>query len=186
MSKSNTYLAVIVLVSVCTQDPFAQRRIFEERPEVELGQSRDLSPSLTFVDGDGDSDLDVLVANGRHWTQLNEVTNRGTQNGIYLNLSNARFGSKRGFGTQRDSTITLAVADVNEDGYPDLILANRDGQGNAVYFNDPELGFSKSEPFGTGSDETRAVAVADMNRDGHPDIVTANIWRGEWRLFRGR
>ena len=59
-------------------------------------------------------------------------------------------------------TFSWTVADVNRDGFPDLVLANRDGQPNAVYLNDSHLGFRQSFPFGTGRDETRAVAVAGV------------------------
>ena len=37
-----------------------------------FGNQSDLTASIVFEDVDGDGDLDALIANGRHWTQLND------------------------------------------------------------------------------------------------------------------
>ncbi|MEE8367096.1 MAG: FG-GAP-like repeat-containing protein, partial [Thermoanaerobaculia bacterium] len=50
-----------------------QGRVFRESPDYLLGLRTERSASITFADVDGDGDLDVLVANGRHWPQSNEV-----------------------------------------------------------------------------------------------------------------
>ena len=67
------------------------------------------------------------------------------------------------------------LADMNNDGYKDLILANRNSQPNYIYINDGNLNFNRRVQFGTGRDNTRAIGVADFNKDGYKDIVTANI-----------
>ena len=79
------------------------------------------------------------------------------------------------FGTPADLTASIVFADVDGDGDPDLVLANRDGQANQILFNDGALGFDEVREFGTGSDETRGVALADFNADGVLDIVAVNI-----------
>lgn len=128
--------------------------------------------SLTLADINGDGHVDILA------------NSRGTQNKIYYNDGSARFGAEQPFGNDNDSTIAVAVADMNGDGHQDLVLANRDGQQNYVLLNDGKNRFSDRVPFGTGSDETRAVAVADLDGDGNLDIVTGNI--GEQNaVFKG-
>ena len=119
--------------------------------------------SVTVADMDGDGDVDVLT------------TCRGRANQILLNDGAGRLVESGTFGTRRDSTIDVAVTDWNNDGHPDLVLANRDSQPNAILLNDGKFGFEKSVPFGTPNEQTRAVAVADMNGDGHTDIVAGNI-----------
>ena len=119
--------------------------------------------SLTIGDIDSDGDQDILV------------TCRGTQNQIYLNSGSAKFTPGPTYGTRTDSTIDVAVADVNQDGHQDLILANRDRQPNSVLLNDGKLDFSQQRPFGAGKDQSRAVAVGDLDSDGNLDWVTGNI-----------
>ena len=119
--------------------------------------------SLTVADVDNDGDTDILV------------TCRGMQNQIYLNAGNASFTPGPTYGTKTDSTIDVAVADINEDGHQDLVLANRDQQPSAVLLNDGKLGFGKQLPFGSGKGRTRAVACGDLNGDGKLDWATGNI-----------
>ena len=119
--------------------------------------------SLTVADVDSDGDNDILV------------TCRGMQNQIYLNAGNASFTPGPTYGTQTDSTIDVAVADINQDGHQDLILANRDKQPSSVLLNDGKLGFSKRLPFGAGKGNSRAVACGDFNGDGKLDWATGNI-----------
>ncbi|MGZ0171912.1 MAG: sulfatase-like hydrolase/transferase [Planctomycetales bacterium] len=131
-------------------------------PGAEFGEISSVR-SLTLADIDGDKDLDILE------------TSRGRQNQFYLNDGNGRFDSGQLFGKRDDSTIDVAVADLNLDGHPDLVLANRDGQQNYVLLNDGHTKFARQIPFGTGKDQTRAVAVADIDGDGKPDLVVGNI-----------
>ena len=257
-------LCVLLLAWLVPFTLAGQKPSFVSTDRNVLGSAEELTASLTFVDVDGDTDLDVVFANGRHWAQTNEVylnngvgqftvgyplgpekattyavpagdldgdgdadiivandraenwvylnngaghfrrawsvgpdveparsaqlydldrngaldvlvTNRGTANGFYLNDGTGHFGPKREFGNPDGSTIAVAVGDVDGDGDPDLVLANRDGQANHVLLNDGALGFGERRPFGTGSDETRSVALADLNGDGILDIVAANI-----------
>ncbi|MHC4992976.1 MAG: FG-GAP repeat domain-containing protein, partial [Planctomycetota bacterium] len=67
------------------------------------------------------------------------------------------------------------MADLNNDGHPDLVLANRDAQQNVILLNNGQARFDQRIPFGTGRDETRAVSVADLDGDGNLDWVTGNI-----------
>ena len=118
---------------------------------------------LTLADVDGDNDVDVLA------------TSRGRPNQIYLNDGRSNFSVGIPFGEADDSTIDVAVGDLDGDGDLDFALANRDRQQNVCVFNDGELTFDRRVPFGSGSDETRALAIGDMNGDGKLDLVAGNI-----------
>ena len=119
--------------------------------------------SLTIADIDSDGDADILA------------TCRGRANQIYLNDGNARFASGGEFGTKQDSTIDVAVADINGDGHQDLVLANRDKQPNQWLLNDGKLKFMEQRAFGDSKSQSRAVAVGDLNGDGNLDWVVGNI-----------
>ncbi|WP_206036271.1 FG-GAP repeat domain-containing protein [Crateriforma spongiae] len=133
-----------------------------------LGQPRSVR-SLSIADIDGDQDMDLIL------------TCRGSANPIYLNNGSADFQHALDFGTREDSTIDVAVVDLNEDGRLDLILANRDDQPNTILLaEDPgnsakdTVRFGAPVAFGT-AESSRAVATADFDGDGHMDWVVGNI-----------
>jgi hypothetical protein len=69
----------------------------------------------------------------------------------------------------------IAVADVNEDGKPDLIVANEESENLTVLLGDGKGHFQNAagSPVAAGH-LPNDIAVADMNRDGHLDLVVAN------------
>ncbi len=88
-------------------------------------------------------------------------------------------------GTGRDYTNAVALADLNGDNRPDLILGNGVGISAAqvglptasrIIFNqggaNPFTG--QGTTFGPATANTQAIAIADINLDGRPDIVTGN------------
>ncbi len=74
---------------------------------------------------------------------------------------------------------SLAVADVNGDGKPDLVVANGSG-GNgedgsvAVLLGNGDGTFQPAVSYDTGGEQTFSVAIADLNGDGKPDLVVTN------------
>jgi hypothetical protein len=68
----------------------------------------------------------------------------------------------------------VVSADVNQDNFPDMIVANTDG---ISVFNNNADGSGTFQPpaiYGSGGDVAFAVAVGDVNGDGLPDIVVTN------------
>lgn len=84
-----------------------------------------------------------------------------------------------------DGAVSLAVADVNGDGFPDIITGsipnpNQGGgygysPGNSltVRFNNGTGNFGPARVY-VGDPGMVALALADLKGDGHPDVVTAN------------
>src|ERR1700689_5660738 len=69
----------------------------------------------------------------------------------------------------------IAVADVNHDGKPDIIVANTEDETVSVLLGDGKGNFSNApgSPFACGK-APNDIAVADMNGDGNTDLIIAN------------
>jgi hypothetical protein len=90
--------------------------------------------------------------------------------------------SPQTFGVGPDPFL-VAVADINGDGKPDLIVADYDNGQVGVLINTTPPGastptFTDQQLFTTGG-TTFAVAVADINGDGKPDIVASDDQDGK-------
>lgn len=69
----------------------------------------------------------------------------------------------------------ITVADVNQDGKPDLLITNADSGTLSVLLGDGKGQFrpSQGSPFPAGH-LPNDIAIGDMNGDGHPDLVIAD------------
>ncbi|MCX6982081.1 MAG: peptidylprolyl isomerase [Verrucomicrobia bacterium] len=127
-------------------------------------------PDLIFQNSAGQLYKWLLDGSGN---AINFATGSGLKPGSGF-LYTAGLGDRR----------VVAVADINGDGFPDLIFQNSagqlykwllDGSGNAINFATgsglkPGSGFL----YGGGLSDWRVVAVADINGDGIPDLVSQN------------
>jgi FG-GAP-like repeat len=75
----------------------------------------------------------------------------------------------------------VAVADLNQDGKPDLVVANDcnigvtcNGGLIGVLLGNGDGTFQTAVPYGSGGYGPTSVSVADVNGDGKPDLVVVN------------
>jgi len=115
------------------------------------------------------------------------LANRGapgkTSNYICLNNGKGHFTNCIAFAPYPATTIY--PADINKDGFIDLIVPYRDGGQSYVYLGSSDMNFSDAHriPFGPANATIRMAAVADFNGDSLPDIVTIDENRGVYIYF---
>ncbi|UCG49456.1 MAG: VCBS repeat-containing protein [Phycisphaerales bacterium] len=69
--------------------------------------------------------------------------------------------------------VSAVLADLNGDGFPDIITANADSDDVSVLLSDGNGGFLPEQYYGAGAGPV-SVAVGDLNGDRIPDVVVAN------------
>ncbi len=134
--------------------------------------------SVVVADVNGDGKPDLVVANAL-------ANHLGVQSSVSVLLGNGD-GTFQGAVTYRSGGFgadSIAVADVNRDGKPDIVVANSCTNtqfcGNSVGSAGILLGngdgtFKAAVNYGSGGYNARSVAVADLNGDGNADLTVAN------------
>ena len=125
--------------------------------------------SVAVADVNGDGKPDLVVANV---CASSNCTNGGVV-GVLLGNGDGTFQAAMSYGSGGQEAESVAVADVNGDGKPDLVVANGDGSVGVLLGNGDGT-FQSAMSYGSGAASASSVAVADLNGDGKPDLVVAN------------
>lgn len=148
------------------------------------------SNGAIWIDYDRDGLLDLYVttyfrnhidlwhlADTRIMQNSFEFATNGGKNLLFHNLGNGKFEDvtdKMGVGSTR-WTLAAAAADFNEDGWPDIYLANDYGP-EELYLNDHGKRFVRSTAgLESESKSGMAVALGDVYNRGHLDAYITNI-----------
>lgn len=121
------------------------------------------SEDVGIADFDGDGDLDIVV-----------VSEDDRTNELYFNDGTGRFTDEGARLPVEGTTNGVVVADVNGDGFPDILFANN-GQ-DAVIINDGAGNFADetAERLPRSADVTQDLELGDVDGDGDPDLIVAN------------
>lgn len=164
------------------------------------------SSAATFFDYDLDGDLDVYIAN--HPSDFSLVNNvelvqlpdgsRARQvkpdnladsdrllrnEGQKFTDVTAQAGlADRGF------TLSATATDVNEDGYPDLIIANDYVEPDIIYLNNRNGTFTdrRESMIRHMSNNSMGCDVADINNDGLLDFMVLDMLAEDYKLQKAR
>jgi Bacterial Ig-like domain (group 3)/FG-GAP-like repeat/FG-GAP repeat len=139
-----------------------------------------ISPrSVAVADVNGDGKPDLIVANCG-----NRCAGGGAVAVVAVLLGNGdgTFQSAVAYGSGGDATGSVAVADVNGDGKPDLLAANQcadtgdcGGDGTvSVLLGNGDGTFRTAVAYDSGGNQPLSVAVGDVNADGKADVLMTN------------
>jgi hypothetical protein len=141
---------------------------------------------IAVADVNGDGKLDILVANVCAGSNCSMFGGDGAI-GVLLGNGDGTFQAAVTYSSGGGDATSVAVADVNGDGKPDLLVANScDTSGNTCNNDPPPDGsvsvllgngdgtFQPAVSYDSGGKQTLSMAVADINGDGRPDLLVAN------------
>ena len=131
---------------------------------IPLETTSETSANASMGDLDGDGDLDIVLAKGRHDPLIDRVL---------LNNGRGRFVATN-LGPDADRTYTAALTDADGDGDLDVLTSNDTPDLEVVFLNDGKGQFTVAGTPGVAKWSTRNAAVADTNGDGRPDVIAAN------------
>jgi hypothetical protein len=121
--------------------------------------------AAAIADFNGDGYLDMVA------------TNYGdrppSQVGVFLGNGDGTFQSALTFNTQLSTQSSVAVADVDRDGHPDLIVASF-GTALALLKGNGDGSFQGPVLYDSRGGWLHSVMAGDVNGDGLPDVLVAN------------
>ena len=141
-----------------------------------MGGAKEKTASISSGDIDNDGDVDIIIANGRHWPG---------QNKILLNNGKGGFTVEKDLGSERLTSYAAELSDFDGDGDLDIAVGN-DKAPNYIFLNDGNGNFVKSNTFGRPYSNTRNITLnggfdgtklmirggmLDLDGEGHLDYV---------------
>jgi len=162
-------------------------------------QSASFDTSAAWLDYDKDGKLDLFVADYVQWTQKGDLwcsldgatksyctpeSYKGTACKLYHNLGGGHFeevAQKAGVGDPTSKSLGVSVMDFNNDGWPDIFVAN-DTQPNKLYKNNKNGTFSEEGmvagvAFGEDGVARGAMGVdsGDYDHSGRAGLLVGNF-----------
>jgi hypothetical protein len=164
--------------------------------------------SSAWFDYDRDGKADLFVANYVHWTEKGDLrcsldgkaksyctpeAYPGTASKLYRNLGGGRFedvSQRAGIADATSKSLGASVLDFNNDGWPDLFVAN-DTQPNKLYRNNKngtftDVALTAGVAFGEDGVARGAMGTdaADYDRSGRMALLVGNFSNQMLALYR--
>jgi len=159
-------LAMLVTGGVVVSQRSAQERQLPRFTRVVLlEETSETSANVSIGDLNGDGNLDIVLAKGRHWPLVDRVL-----------LGDGRGGFPRAhdLSAQSDRSYSGRLVDIDGDSDLDVVISNDQPDPKRIYLNDGTGHFQVGSTYGRPELPTRNASVADLNQDGLPDIIVAN------------
>lgn len=134
--------------------------------------------SVAIGDVNGDGMPDLVVAN--ICASFDSCTAGGSV-GVLLGNGDGTFRTAVLYGSGGFAPALVAIVDVNQDGKPDLLVANQCVSGTdchgavSVLLGNGDGSFQPAVTYRSDGFNAVSLAVGDVNGDGKPDLVVANL-----------
>lgn len=131
-----------------------------------------------FADLDRDGDLDAVLGN---WHAAINIPPESARNWILRNIGGAfRYEP---LSDMTGETLTTLITDLDDDGWPDLVVGNDYGVSDLVYVGDGRGGLldrsRAGEMFPVTAQLTMSLDSADLDNDGRLEILIADVALGD-------
>lgn len=154
------------------------------------------SSSAAFFDFDLDGDLDLYLLNyavhtadsfgpaeirlERNYESGDKLLRNDGNTFTDVSETAGIYGGPNGYG------LGVAVADLNNDGYPDLYVSNDFHEDDYLYFNNGDGTFTEKskEMLGHTSRFSMGSDIADVNSDGLPDIISLDMLSDDEKITK--
>jgi predicted nucleotidyltransferase len=132
--------------------------------------------SITIADFNNDNRLDIAVAN--QWSD---------NLGVFFGYGNGSFSNQTTYSTGSSSSpLSVAVGNLNDDGHPDIAVANSGMSNVGLFIGYGNGSFTTQQTIATAySSLPISVAVGDFNDDGRLDIMVTNFLVNNIGIFLG-
>jgi hypothetical protein len=131
------------------------------------------------LDGDGKPDIVITNMNAGMASSISVFRNTGSNGSI-------SFAPKADYSTGNGS-IGVAIADMNGDGKPDIIISSSNSGIFSIFKNTSvasgaiSLAAKQDYTFFSRPDN---ITIADIDKDGRPDLITSNFADASISIFR--
>ena len=146
-------------------------------PAVAYGSGGSQAASAAVADVNGDGKPDLVVANA-----CGSIANCAGSVGVLLGNGDGTFQTAVTYGSGGQGALWVAIADLNGDGKPDLVVMNSCANSSdcsigtvGVLLGNGDGTFQPTVTYGSGGVYAESIAVADVNGDGRPDLVAGNF-----------
>lgn len=169
-------LTALTSSSPAQSHPAAKQKVVEFKDAVTYSTAGRFATTVAIGDVNGDGKLDLVVGNpcADPYCSVGGI-------GVLLGNGDGTFQPAVNYfvGTDGFSKISVAIADVNGDGKPDIVTANYvDYPGPestmSVLLGNGDGTFLPAVVYDSGGTGASGIAVADLNGDGKADIVVVN------------
>jgi hypothetical protein len=133
-----------------------------------------LPMAVADLNGDGKPDLVLVAADSNHSETV----------GVLLGNGDGTFQSETTYATAY-SAVSIAVADLNGDSKPDVLVANASSDSVNVLLGNGDGTFQNQITFSTLGNEPAAASLMDVNGDGKPDLIVAQNNSNAVAVFLG-